>query len=152
MSAGLFAIHFKYKKLVIRKFPVTSQSITSLTWPRCCLPYRPPHLKQHHWNNSWKFKILQLTVSAVCLWISRLTAYLLNWQQMDGPCVRVFTWRWVVGKVNYFDRLHWFTFSIRKKEPTKRIKIIHIIRTQISYRQPRENVLVLKNYKWELTL
>ena len=69
---------------------------------------------------------------------------------MNSQCVRAFTWRWVVGEVNYFDKLHWFTFSNRKKEPIKRVKIIHFIKTQISYKQPRENVLFLKTKKLNL--
>ena len=32
---------------------------TPLSWSRWCLSYRPPHLKQNHWNNSREFKILQ---------------------------------------------------------------------------------------------
>ena len=55
-----------------------------------------------------------------------------------------------MGEVNYFDKLHWFTFSNRKKEPIKRVKIIHFIKTQISYKQPRENVLFLKTKKLNL--
>lgn len=56
----------------------------------------------------------------------------------------------VVGKLNYFDMADWFTFSIRKKELIKRIKIIHFITTQISYKQPRENVLFSKAKKLTL--
>ena len=32
---------------------------TSLPWSLRRLSYKPSHLKQHHCNNSWKFKILQ---------------------------------------------------------------------------------------------
>ena len=35
---------------------------------------------------------------------------------INGPCVRAFPSRWVLGKINIFDMLDWFTFSLRKKE------------------------------------
>ena len=34
---------------------------------------------------------------------------------INGPCVRAFPSRWVLGKINIFDMLDWFTFSLRKK-------------------------------------
>ena len=57
-----------------------------------------------------------------------------------------------MGEVDYFDKLHWFTFSIREKEPIKRIKIIHFIMTQISYKQPKGNVLFSKTKKLTLKM
>ena len=55
-----------------------------------------------------------------------------------------------VSEVDYFDKLHRFNFSIRKKEPIMCIKIIHFITTQISYKQLRDNVLFLKTKKLTL--
>ena len=55
-----------------------------------------------------------------------------------------------MGEVDYFDKLHWLTFSIREKEPIKRIKIIHFIMTQISNKQPKGNVLFSKTNKLTL--
>ena len=48
---------------------------TLLPWPLWHLFYKPPHLKQHHCNNSWKFKILQQMNSEYLL---STTAYQ-NW-------------------------------------------------------------------------
>ena len=46
------------------KLSLSSKKIyTPLPWPRRCLPYRPAHLKLHHWNNSWEFKVLDMFIN-----------------------------------------------------------------------------------------
>ena len=38
-----------------------------------------------------------------------------NMGVVGALCVTALTWRWVAGKMNYFDTFDWFTFSVRKK-------------------------------------
>ena len=50
---------------------------TSLPWPLRRLSYEPPHLKQHHCNNSCEFKILQQMSSEYLLSTSAYQNWLL---------------------------------------------------------------------------
>ena len=107
----------------------------------------------HIWNNTTGTTAENLkfyskgAVSICCPPLHIKIDHLLVKLAIDGPFVRAITWRCVVSKVNYLDKLHWLTFSNRKKEPIKHIKIIHFITTQISYKQPSENVLLLFFFK-----
>ena len=51
-----------------------------LQWPLRRLSYKPPHLKQHHCNNSWEFKILQQISSEYLLPTS-------SYENINGTCV-----------------------------------------------------------------
>ena len=88
---------------------------TPLPWPLRRLSYKPPRLKQHHCNNSWAFKILQQMSSEYLLSTYAYQNWLLFVKLViNGTFVRVFTWKWVVGKMNYFETLDWFPFSPEK--------------------------------------
>ena len=46
-------------KCKVKSWLQSRRIYTPLPWPLRRLSYKPPHLKQHHCNNSWEFKILQ---------------------------------------------------------------------------------------------
>ena len=92
---------------------------TPLPWPLRRLSYKPPHLKQHHCNNSWEFKILQ---QMSCEYLLPTSAY----QNINGTCVRAFTWSWLFPSTAPFPE---------KKNSYKR------------YNESREKVLFSKTRK-----
>ena len=105
ISGQLFLSRFKCKL----KFWLQSKWIyTPLSWPLWHLSFKPLHLKQHHCNNTWEFKFYNrwaviiycsLHVKIDCSFVKLV---------MNGTWVRAFTWRWVVGKMKYFQKLDWF--------------------------------------------
>ena len=81
---------------------------TPLSWPLWHLSYKPLHLKQHHCSNIWEFQILQ-QMSSNYLLFTACQNWLLICETGNGDAlVRAFTWRWVVGKMKYFQKLDWF--------------------------------------------
>ena len=82
---------------------------TPLPWPLRHLSHKPPHLTQHHCNNSSQFKILQQMSSEYVLSTSAYQNWLLICETGNkSTCVRAFTWSWVVDEMNYFETLDWF--------------------------------------------
>ena len=110
----------------------SKQIYTPLLWPLGRLSYKPPHLKQHHCNNSWEFKFYSKW--ALSIYRSPLHIKIDCWffkLVINGTCVRAFTWTWVVSKMNYFD----YPFS----------------QNFFSYKQSGENAVFenkKKVYKW----
>ena len=74
-------------------------------------------LKQYHCNNSWEFKISQQMSSEIYFPPPSYQNWLLICEtgNTHSTCIRTFTWRWVVGEVNYFEMLDWFPFFPRKR-------------------------------------
>ena len=78
------------------------------------------------WSNFWnntiattaenlKFHSKWAVRSTVHLPHIKIDCFICETGNTHSTCIRTFTWRWVVGEVNYFEMLDWFPFFPRKK-------------------------------------